>query len=124
MSAPASPCLVALLLGLAALGGCSSDVNPVRDAFVAVGAGAEPPKAADFVARSRPRREDLDYKPIAVTPAPRPLRAKTVGEVSAAEAEMDAARGRNEQSAAAANAPVAPAAVPPAAPRAAATRAN
>lgn len=113
---PRSAPHLALLVVVAALGACSGDVNPVRDAFVATGVGAEPPKAPDFVSRTRPRRDDLDYKPVAVTPTPRPLRSKTQGEVSAAEAEMDAARSLNEQSAAAANAPVAPAAAPPAAP--------
>lgn len=102
-----------LVLGLAALGGCSSDLNPVRDAFVAAGVGAEPPKPQDFVARARRRQDDLDYIPVKVTPTPRPLRSKSAPEVVAAEAEMDAARTVNDQSAAVATAPVAPAVVPP-----------
>lgn len=96
---PLLPRLPVLLLAASALAGCSGDVNPVRDAFIAAGAGAERPRAQGFVAQTRPSDDKLDYRPVSATPSPRRLRSKTQAEVSAAEAEMDAVRTRNDQSA-------------------------
>ncbi len=74
------------------LAGCNS--NPVRDAFVSVGAGPPPDQAPVFVRESRPGR--LDYIPIGRTAPERASAARTTDEVKAAEAELDRVRTRNE----------------------------
>lgn len=86
------------ILFLALAGGCSSDVNPVRDVFVATGVGAEPKKAEDFVVKSRPT--GVDYVPVGTSAPARAIPAKSVPFVKAAEAEMDALRTANETRAA------------------------
>ena len=98
-----------------ALAGCSTDVNPVRDVFVATGVGAKPRPAPEFIAQSRP--DNLDYLPVGVSAPPRAIRGKTASETKSAEAELDAVRAANEAKAAEARqagatpppAPVAPA---------------
>ncbi len=85
--------LAGALLGLAA---CSGDLNPVRDAFVATGVGAEPKPAPDFVAASRPGT--VDYIPVGTAAAKTP--AKTADQVKAAEAAMEETRAANESRAA------------------------
>ena len=84
-----------LAAALAGLGGCSSDVNPMRDAFLAAGVGAVPPKAQPFIERSRPA--EPDYRPVEAAPRARPLRAKTAAEISQVEAELDAVRNTNDR---------------------------
>jgi hypothetical protein len=78
----------------AALGACSGDLNPMRDAAVATGIGAERRKGPDFVEKSRPA--ELDYLPVGVTAPGRSTAAKPAARVKAVEAEMDAARAANE----------------------------
>jgi hypothetical protein len=78
----------------AGLAGCAGDTNPVRDVFVAAGVGAERRKAADFVEKSRPAA--VDYTPVGVAQPKRAVAAKAKAGVTAAEAEMDAIRARNE----------------------------
>jgi hypothetical protein len=90
------------LAALAALVACSGDVNPVRDVVVAVGAGPEPARTPDFVARTRP--SSSDYLPIGAEPPARSEKARTTTEVQAAQAELDAVRTANEAAAAAASA--------------------
>jgi hypothetical protein len=89
-----TPRLAAIAL-LVALPGCAGDTNPVRDAFVAVGAASPPPKRPDFVQKTRP--EDLDYIPISKPSPVPPPKARTAAEVQALEAELEAARARNQE---------------------------
>ena len=92
----------ALVIGATfGLSACSGDLNPVRDVAVATGMGAQPRKAADFVAKSRP--EKLEYVPVGSSAPPR-ASVKAAAAVSAAEAEMDALRAANEARAAEARA--------------------
>jgi hypothetical protein len=104
-------CLAGALLGLAA---CSGDTNPVRDALVTTGVGAQPKPAPDFVATTRP--QTLDYIPVGTAPAK--SAAKSADQVKAAEAAMDKTRATNESRAATARrlgatpAPTAPAVQP------------
>ena len=98
-----------LLLALA-LGGCSGDVNPLRDTLVAAGVGAKPRPAPEFIERSRSK--DLDYLPIGAAPQPRRTEAKTEEEVRRAAAEMEGARGRNQAQADAARRAAEPAPKP------------
>jgi hypothetical protein len=89
----AFPAVCALALALPALGGCMSDANPVRDQLNAAGIGPKAVEAPDFVAGSRPG--SLDYVPVGTSAPPR-SRVRTAAEVKALEAELEAARGRNE----------------------------
>jgi hypothetical protein len=89
--------LAGALLGLAA---CSGDANPVRDALVTTGVGAQPKPAPDFVAASRP--QTIDYIPVGA--APEKTKAKTADEIKAAEAAMEKTRTANEGRAASARA--------------------
>src|SRR5690349_8408156 len=79
---------------LTVVAACSSDTNPVRDVFVAVGAGPKTAPTPDFVKQSRPAA--LDYVPVGTKAPPRNTPALTADQVKAAEAEMDATRARNE----------------------------
>ena len=83
-----------ILLAALGLGGCSGDVNPVRDTLVASGVGGKPRAAPEFIERSRP--QDLEYLPVGVAPPPRRTEAKSEEEVRRAAAEMEAARGHNQ----------------------------
>ncbi len=74
-------------------GPCAGDFNPVRDAAVATGLGAERKKGPDFVSQSRPA--ELTYAPIGAQPK-RSMASKGVPGVKAVEAQMDAARTANE----------------------------
>jgi hypothetical protein len=85
----------AALSAMALLAGCSGDANPVRDTFVAVGAGPKTAPMPDFVQKSR-TATPLDYVPVGTTAPERPSVAKTADQVKAAEAEMDATRSHNE----------------------------
>lgn len=80
---------VALTAALA-LAGCAGDLNPVRDVFVGVGAGATPDPAPDFIEQSRTTAPG-DYVPVRPLPD-RPTQAKTPEEIAAAEAELEALR--------------------------------
>jgi hypothetical protein len=86
------------LAAAALLAGCSGDINPVRDVVVGVGVGADRKKAQDFVERTRPAQ--VDYMPVGVSAPARPIAAKPIAGVKAAEAEMDALRAANEARAA------------------------
>src|SRR5215212_2101475 len=88
----------ALVAGMVALAGCSADVNPVRDVFVATGVGAKPKPAPDFVVQSRP--DAVDYIPVGASAPARPIRNKTAAEAKATEAELDATRAAVEAKAA------------------------
>jgi hypothetical protein len=89
---------LALAAAAFALAGCSGDLNPVRDAFVATGIGGKARQAPDFVIQSRP--ETVDYVPVGVSAPARPIRAKTAAETKAAEQELDSVRAANEARAA------------------------
>ena len=91
----------ALISGLAGFGlnGCATPEkgpNPVKNLAVMTGIATELPPAADFVAASR--TETLDFMPIGVMPLPpkKPRSAMTPEELVALEAELEAARLRNE----------------------------
>jgi len=109
---------VALALAASsALAACSADTNPVRDVFVAAGAGGVPSPAPDFVARSRP--QSLDYVPVGTAKTGPAAPARKPEEAQAVEAELDVLRARTEAEAAALRAagasppPAAPSAIPP-----------
>lgn len=78
---------LAFLFGLS-LAGCAGDLNPVRDVFVAVGAGATPNTAPEFVQETR-TTAPTGYVPIAPLPG-RPTAAKTPEEVAAFRADLEA----------------------------------
>jgi hypothetical protein len=82
------------LAALTMLAACSGETNPVRDVFVAVGAGPKTAATPDFVKSTRPA--NLDYVPVGTEAAKRPTPALTADQVKATEAEMDATRTRNE----------------------------
>lgn len=84
---------VALAVTAALLGGCSSDLNPMRAAYGTGEAGPQA-KAPEFVAESR--RKDDGFMPVGVSAPARPTRAKTAEGTKALEEELVAARGRNE----------------------------
>lgn len=89
---PARVLAAALCLGPA--GGCSSDVGPLREAYVQTGTGPKGMKPADFVADSR--RAGDGFLPVGVSAPARPIRAKSSEGTRALEAELEGARGRNE----------------------------
>jgi hypothetical protein len=74
--------------------GCAGDTNPVRDAFVAAGLGAQRRKAPEFVEKSRPAA--MEFAPVGIAQPKRGVAAKPKSGVAAAEAEMDAIRAKNE----------------------------
>ncbi|CAO4164775.1 DUF4148 domain-containing protein [Methylorubrum populi] len=78
----------------ACLGGCSSDVNPLKSAFVDAGYGPKRVDAPDFVAKSR--KGDADYMPVGESAPRRAIRARNAAGQSALEAELEGARSRNE----------------------------
>ena len=75
------------------LGACSSDVNPVKAAFVEAGYGPKPVQAPEFVEKSR--REDIDFMPVGVS-APKRSRARNAEGQKSLQAELEGARSRNE----------------------------
>lgn len=75
--------------------GCTRDVNPVRDVFVSVGAGAKVPPAPDFVVESRTSNQG-DYIPVGIRQPPRKYRARTPDEIKEVEGQLDAVRARTE----------------------------
>ena len=106
---------LALVVGGSALAGaCSSDLNPMRDAYALAGGGQKDLKAPDFVASSRGKGAG-EYLPVGVSAPVRPIRAKSAEGTKALEAELVGARGRNEalgraaESAARAQSPAVPA---------------
>lgn len=87
--------LLPVLAGIALTGACSSDVNPLREAYVQSGAGGpRDAKAADFVANSR--RTGSDFMPVGVSAPQRAIRAKSNEGAKALEADLEGARSRNE----------------------------
>ncbi|MGJ3265545.1 MAG: hypothetical protein ACFE0R_20180 [Salinarimonas sp.] len=109
----------ATLAAALALGGCAGDLNPIRDVFVGVGAGATPQQAPAFVEETR-QTAPSGYLPIAATPR-RESAPKTPEEVAAAraalEADLAAAEARGEQARRLAIGPAPePVVVPPPAP--------
>jgi hypothetical protein len=87
-----------LIFMAGALGACG-ETNLVKDVAQGVGIGSEPRAAPDFVARSRAPR--YDYLPVGESAPQRSSKAKDAAGLAQAEAEMDAARVRNEASGAA-----------------------
>ncbi|MBF9234650.1 hypothetical protein [Microvirga alba] len=85
------------LMGLAA---CAGDSNPARDLVASVGAGPKMATTPDFVSTTRPAT--LEYMPVGTSNPGRTTAAKTADELKAVEAELDAARTRNEAAGAAA----------------------
>jgi hypothetical protein len=79
---------------VATLVGCAGDTNPVRDAFVAAGVGAQRRKAPEFIEKSRPAA--MEFAPVGIAQPKRGVAAKPKSGVAAAEAEMDAIRAKNE----------------------------
>jgi hypothetical protein len=88
-----------LIFMVGALGACG-ETNLVKDVAQGVGIGSEPRAAPDFVARSRAPK--YDYLPVGESAPQRSSKAKDAAGLAQAEAEMDAARVRNEASGAAA----------------------
>ncbi|WP_264045058.1 hypothetical protein [Methylobacterium flocculans] len=93
MSRLHNPQFVAALAVIGLLGGCSSDLNPMRAAY-GTGEAGPPAQAPDFVAQSR--RSGDDFMPVGVSAPARPIRAKSAEGTKALEDELLAARGRNE----------------------------
>lgn len=87
--------ILACLAGSLAMAGCSRDVNPVRDVFVSVGAGATVPPAPDFVVNSR-TAEHKEYIPVGIRQPPRKIPAKTPEQMQAVERNLDAVRANAE----------------------------
>lgn len=79
------------ILALAA--GCSSDVNPMKAAFIGAGYGPKETQAPDFVAGSR--KAGADYMPVGES-APRPARTRNAEGLKALQSELEGARSRNE----------------------------
>jgi hypothetical protein len=75
------------------LAGCSGDINPVRDAFSAVGAGPPKVDAPDFVKQTRP--QNATYMPIGVSAPERPMKVRNPEQTRQFEAELEALRARN-----------------------------
>ncbi len=96
LSANIDPRLVALaaIFALVQTGGCSSDVNPIKEAFVGAGYGPKPVDAPDFIAQSR--RNGGDYMPVGESAPKRAIRARSSEGQKALEAELEGARSRNE----------------------------
>lgn len=88
-----------LALCSGALGACA-DGNLVKDMAQAAGIGGEPRPAPDFVTRTR--AATYEYLPVGESAPKRSLKAKDAAGLAKAEAEMDAARTRNEARGAAA----------------------
>jgi hypothetical protein len=84
----------AILSTLFAIGlsACSSD-NPTGEFLESSGLGPKVAPRADFVERSRP--QSLDYMTIGTADPGRATAPRTLAEVKAAEAELDAERDRN-----------------------------
>ncbi|GJD95994.1 hypothetical protein [Methylobacterium iners] len=85
----------AVLAGALLTGGCASDVNPLRDAYVGAGMPSRQAKPADFVAESRTQASG-EFLPVGVSAPQRPIRAKSSEGAKALEAELEGARSRNE----------------------------
>lgn len=84
----------AVLAALASVGGCASDVNPLKAAMVGAGSGIKPVDAPDFVAQSR--KSDATYMPVGESAPRRDIRARSAAGQSALQAELEGARDRNE----------------------------
>ncbi|UMY16564.1 hypothetical protein MMB17_18010 [Methylobacterium organophilum] len=84
----------ALLPIAAGLCACSSDVNPMKAAFVGAGHGPKEMQAPDFVANSR--REGVGYMPVGEDAPKRAIRARSSEGQKALAAELEGARSRNE----------------------------
>ncbi len=78
---------------LALAAGCSSDVNPMKAAFLGTGSGIKAVQAPDFVANSR--KAGADFMPVGES-APRPTRARSAEGMKALQSELEGARSRNE----------------------------
>ncbi|KQP52606.1 hypothetical protein [Methylobacterium sp. Leaf108] len=85
----AVPALVVLAL---AVTGCSGDVSPLRQAYMAP--AAKPVAAPEFVAGSR--KTDETFLPVGVSAPARPIRARSSEGAKALAAELEGARGANE----------------------------
>ena len=86
--------LLACLALLTPAGGCSSDVNPVKAAFVDAGYGPKPVQTPDFVENSR--REGAGYLAVGEDAPRRAARARSTEDRKSLEAELEGARSRNE----------------------------
>ena len=86
---------VLALCAAAATGACSSDLTPIKTLAVEAGYGPKPVAAPDFVANSR-SKADPEFMPVGVSAPARPVRAKSVENQKALQAELEGARGRNE----------------------------
>lgn len=76
------------------VGGCASDVNPLKAAMVGAGSGIKPVDAPDFVAKSR--QSDAAYMPVGESAPRREIRARNAAGLSTLQSELEGARGRNE----------------------------
>lgn len=86
--------VVALALPVAlAVAGCSSDVNPMKAAFLTAGYGPKETAAPEFVAGSR--KADAGFMPVGES-APKTFRARNSEGLKALQAELEGARSRNE----------------------------
>jgi hypothetical protein len=88
------PGLAAILFAGLSAAGCSSDVNPMKAAMVGAGYGPKAVDAPDFVEKSR--RTDGTYMPIGLDAAKPTIRARNSTAQKSLEADLEAARTRNE----------------------------
>ncbi|MCB8820865.1 hypothetical protein [Microvirga rosea] len=79
-------------LAAALSAGCSG--NPTGEFVESSGLGPKMAPRPDFIAATRP--QNLDYIPIGTPQEGRPTPAKSLEQVKAAEAELDAVRAQNQ----------------------------
>ena len=77
-----------------ALGGCSSDVNPMKAAMIDAGYGPKTVEAPEFIEKSR--TGNRDYMTVGESAPKRPIRARSSDAQKTLEAELEGARSRNE----------------------------
>lgn len=88
------PGLLAVTLAALSAAGCSSDVNPMKAAMVGAGYGPKAVETPDFVESSR--RSGNAYMPVGLDEPKRAIRARSSAAQKSLEADLEAARSRNE----------------------------
>lgn len=82
-----------VLLAAANAAGCSSDVNPMKAAMVGAGYGPKAVEAPEFIESSR---RSGTYMPVGKDEPKREIRARNATAQKSLEADLEAARTRNE----------------------------
>ncbi|GLS43360.1 hypothetical protein [Methylobacterium brachythecii] len=88
------PGLAVALLAASIATGCSSDVNPMKAAMVGAGYGPKAVETPEFIESSR--RSGSSYMPVGKDEPKRPIRARNATAQKSLEADLEAARTRNE----------------------------